>query len=116
MKKKSNPRLFYHTKKGEINKGFENHFAICKGEILKRFKDGKLKSIIRIHISLPERTASKKTSKSPKIPKSCISYQNVKLGEQDIPSIIIDISGENIEQSGIFSQNIIKKLKEKSII
>lgn len=107
---KSNPLYFYHTEKGEkINKGYKNYVKSCRDSITSRYSEGKLKSIIRIHISIPERS----TTNSCNLPKDCISYQSFKIGIYEIPSIVIDISGTNIEKSGILSEDIIKQLLKK---
>jgi hypothetical protein len=108
--KRSNPLYFYCQENGEVQTGQQNNHETCLKNIIKRFKSQKLQYIIRIHIVLPD--SSKEQSGL--FYQNCISYDELKIKNQYIPSIVIDISGQDIEKTNIFSSDIIKILRKKS--
>ncbi len=105
---KTNFLNFYHEDNGNIQNGKDELYKECKEIIKNRFKEGKLKIIIRIHIALPNSSKDQ----SGLFPQNCISYEEIKIKktQYQIPSIVIDISGENIDKANIFNKNIIKRI------
>jgi len=99
-------RIFTKQKKNKITNGFKEYHYGCIEIIKERFESKKLTTIIRIHVSLPESVETR----SDLIHKNCLSYEEI----DGIPSIIIDITGDNIAKAGLFSNDVVEKIIEKT--
>jgi len=122
----TNPLLFYHTRPESVNStpvlmnGYESKYQELMKILGERFQCGKLKSIIRIHLALPASVKSRISQVQGHqyvISKDVLNLKWKNEGKQDnvmIPSLLVDLSQETIEQSGFFSKALLQLLEEKT--
>lgn len=113
---RSNPLHFYRDQNGKVMKGHIYDHTLSLQFIHQRVSHQQLSAIVRIHIVVPY---APNCSKQLRFPQNVISCEDIKIKVEGgdtitIPTLVIDITGDNLETSGLFSSKVVEELDKKA--
>jgi len=123
----TDPSLFYHTRPQKSNvmptlmTNYKEDYQKLMKILGERFREGKLKSIIRIHLTLPVAVNARNVEVKKHQHVISKEYCNISWvndsgiqEKETIPSLMVDVSRKTIRRSALFSQDLLKHLQEKT--